>query len=62
VRDWAPLTEVPEELDQSKMTAVKNLPESVKALMRSGPQTLRDKTDPSYMRPLKVDRSRIMKP
>lgn len=61
VRDWAPLTEVPDELDQSKMTAVKNLPESVKAVMRSGPQTLRDRTDPSYMRPLKVDRSRIMK-
>jgi len=61
VRDWAPLTEIPDELDQSKMTAVKNVPEAVKALMRSGPQTRRDRSDPSYMRPLKVDRSRIMK-
>ena len=59
VRDWAPLDEIPSELDQSKMTAVKNLPETVKTLMRTGPQTSRDCSDPSYMRPLRVDRSRI---
>jgi ketosteroid isomerase-like protein len=59
VRDWAPLEEIPTDLDQSKMTAVKNLSETIKTLMRTGPQTSRDRSDPSYMRPLKVDRSRV---
>jgi len=60
IRDWAPLDEIPTDLDQSKMTAVKNLPERILTLMRTGPQTTRDRSDPSYMRPLKVDRSRVI--
>lgn len=53
LRDWAPLKEIPETLDQSKMTVVE-LDEKTRAHMRSGPQPGRDKTDPSYMRPLVV--------
>lgn len=61
VRDWAPLKEIPETLDQSQMTSVKNLSEAVKTLMRTGPQVSRDRNDPSYMRPLRVDRGRLPK-
>jgi ketosteroid isomerase-like protein len=59
VRDWAPLEKTLERLDQSELTAVKGLPEEIKTLMRTGAQISRDKNDPSYMRPLKVDRSRL---
>lgn len=59
IRDWAQLDKIPESLDQSAMTAVQNLPEHVVDLMRSGPQPRRDETDPSYERPLTVDRSRV---
>src|SRR5690606_33189536 len=61
VRDWAPLDAIPESLDQSQMTAVRNLPDHIKTLMRTGPQVSRDRNDPSYARPLKVDRPRIEK-
>lgn len=61
VRDWAPLKEIPATLDQSQMTSVKNLSEAVKTLMRTGPQVSRDRNDPSYMRPLRVDRGRVPK-
>lgn len=58
VRDWAPLTETPEVLDQSTLTVVK-LDERTKALMRSGYQSARDRTDPSYSRPLTIDLGRV---
>lgn len=60
LRDWAQLKDIPTSLDQSKMTAVKDLPESIIALMRNGPQTSRDRQDPSYARPLQVDRTRVL--
>jgi ketosteroid isomerase-like protein len=59
VRDWAPLDKVPDRLDQSELTSVKGLPEAIKTLMRTGAQVSRDRHDPSYMRPLTVDRSRV---
>jgi ketosteroid isomerase-like protein len=59
IRDWAPLNEVPEPLDQSQMTVVKNLPDHIKELMRTGPQPSRDRTDPSYQRPLTLDPVRL---
>ncbi|MCO6381770.1 nuclear transport factor 2 family protein [Oceanicola sp. 502str15] len=59
LRDWAPLEAIPASLDQSSMTAVKNLPDGVKRLMQEGPQTSRDRSDPSYSRPLAVDRARV---
>jgi hypothetical protein len=58
VRDWAPLTEIPEQLDQAAMTVVKDLPEEIKDLMRSGSQPSRDRSDVSYERPLTIDPAR----
>jgi hypothetical protein len=59
IRDWAPLKEIPDQLDQSAMTAVKNLDESIKELMRTGPQPTTDRSDPSYDRPLTIDPARL---
>lgn len=59
VRDWAPLKHVPESLDQSQLTSVKTLSDEIKTLMQTGPQVSRDRDDPSYMRPLSVDQSRL---
>lgn len=56
VRDWAPLAEIHETLDQSKLTVVP-LSEATTALLRSGAQPARDRTDPSYQRPLKPRQS-----
>lgn len=50
VRDWAPLSAVPDELDQSTMTVVP-LDEEMRQRMRSGSQPSRDRHDPSYERP-----------
>ena len=58
VRDWAPLAQTPKVLDQSALTAVKLDPRT-KALIDSAPQTARDRSDPSYMRPLKIAQSRL---
>lgn len=58
VRDWAPLAEVPEVLDQSTLTIV-TLDDRTRELMRSGMQTTRDKSDPSYLRPLTIDPARL---
>lgn len=55
VRDWAPLPEIHETLDQSKLTVVP-LSEATIALLRSGAQPARDRTDPSYQRPLMARR------
>jgi ketosteroid isomerase-like protein len=59
IRDWAQLESIPEVMDQSTMTAVKNLPPAVVELMRTGPQPSRNTDDPSYLRPLAIDRSRL---
>jgi ketosteroid isomerase-like protein len=61
VRDWAPLTEIPEVLDQAAMTVVKDLPEAIKELMRSGAQPSRDRNDVSYDRPLRIDPARMQR-
>jgi ketosteroid isomerase-like protein len=53
LRDWAPLAEIPDVLDQSSMTVVL-LDAATKARMRAGPQPARDRSDPSYLRPLQV--------
>jgi hypothetical protein len=58
VRDWAPLTEAPEQLDQSALTVVKGLDERVAELLRSGAQPARDRSDASYDRPLTIDAAR----
>ena len=59
IRDWAPLEAIPDQLDQAAMTAVKDLPERIKTLMRTGPQPRRDRSDISYQRPLVIDPSRL---
>jgi len=51
VRDWAPLSEIPDVLDQASMTAVPLTPE-IAELVRAGAQITRDRADPSYQRPL----------
>jgi len=51
VRDWAPLKEIPDTLDQAALTIVA-LDDRTKAMMRAGAQSTRDRSDPSYLRPL----------
>ena len=53
VRDWAPLSAVPQTLDQSTMTVVP-LDAKTRARMQAGRQPARNKSDPSYLRPLTV--------
>jgi ketosteroid isomerase-like protein len=59
VRDWAPLDEIPQSLDASAMTVVKNLDEATRQLMRTGAQPRRDRSDVSYQRPLTIDPARV---
>jgi hypothetical protein len=59
VRDWAPLEEIPETLDQVALTVVKSLDERTKELMRTGAQPARDRSDASYERPLRIDPGRL---
>ncbi len=59
IRDWAPLTEIPDSLDQSKMTIVKIQDEALRAIMRGGPQPSRDRNDISYQRPLIIPAERV---
>ena len=59
IRDWAPLTEIPDSLDQSKMTIVKIQDEALRAIMRGGPQPSRDRNDISYQRPLTIPPERV---
>jgi hypothetical protein len=60
VRDWAPLPEQPDFDDPSTLTAIRAvLPPAVQEFMRSGPKVTRDRTDPSYDRPLTVDPERL---
>lgn len=59
LRDWAPISEICEPLDQSKLTVVQNQPEAILALMRNGPQPSRDRNDLSYQRPLTIPAERV---
>jgi SnoaL-like domain len=60
VRDWAPLAERPDFDDPSTMTAIRAvLPPAVREFMATGPRVTRDRQDPSYDRPLKVDQERL---
>jgi SnoaL-like domain len=61
VRDWAPLKQIPEELDQAALTAVAGLDERTKELMRTGFQPTRDRSDVSYARPLTIDPARAQR-
>jgi ketosteroid isomerase-like protein len=58
VRDWAPLERIPETMDPAAMTAVKDLDERTKELMRTGARPRRDRQDVSYQRPLTIDPAR----
>jgi len=60
VRDWAPLDTQPDPADPSTMTAIRHaLPPAVLAFMRTGPLPARDRSDPSYDRPLRIDPDRV---
>jgi hypothetical protein len=60
LRDWAMLEERPDMADLSSFTSTRSLlPEKVRAFMNGGMASTRDRGDPSYMRPFKVDRSRL---
>ncbi|HKS99357.1 MAG TPA: nuclear transport factor 2 family protein [Rugosimonospora sp.] len=59
VRDWAPLETQPDPGDPSTMTAIRgSLPPAVIEFMRTGPLPTRDRADPSYHRPLRIDPAR----
>jgi hypothetical protein len=59
LRDWAGLDKAPDMSDLSSMTSTRNeLSAEMRAFMNGGLGSKRDKTDPSYMRPLKLDASR----
>jgi len=61
LRDWAPLEEQPDPEDPSTMTAIRSaLPPAVLAFMRGGPLPTRDRADPSYDRPLRIDAGRVV--
>lgn len=59
IRDWAPLKEIPDSLDQSKMSVVKLLDPIHLALLSQGPQPVRDRNDVSYQRPLTISPERV---
>jgi hypothetical protein len=60
IRDWAPLPTQPDPADPSTMTAIRDvLPPAVREFMASGPLSTRDRSDPSYARPLRHNPARI---
>jgi hypothetical protein len=60
VRDWTPSAEPPDLADPSTLTAVSAaLSPAVLSFMRGAAQSSRDRTDPSYLRPLTIDHDRI---
>ena len=62
VRDWAPLDDAPDPEDPSTMTAIRSsLPPDVLEFMCTGPLPTRDQRDPSYSRPLTIDRERVVR-
>ena len=60
LRDWAMTDERPDMNDLSSFTSTRALlPPDVRAFMNGGPGPKRDRTDPSYQRPLRADPERI---
>lgn len=60
LRDWAMMDERPDMNDLSSFTSTRALlPPEVIAFMNGGPGPKRDRTDPSYQRPLRVDPERV---
>jgi SnoaL-like domain len=60
VRDWAPLAERPDMADPSTFIATRALlPREMLEFVQGGPRVARDRTDPSYDRPLTIDPERI---
>lgn len=60
LRDWAAMDERPDMSDLSSFTSTRALlPPEVRAFMNCGPGPKRDRTDPSYDRPLYVDPERL---
>ncbi|WP_417207692.1 nuclear transport factor 2 family protein [Antarctobacter sp.] len=59
LRDWSMMDEIPDIADLSSFTSTRaSLPEAVRAFMNAGRATARDRSDPSYDRPLTVDPAR----
>ncbi len=59
LRDWAPLPEPAESLDQSRMTIVQGQDDVIVGLLRHGMQPSRSRDDPSYARPLRISPDRV---
>ena len=60
VRDWALLDERVDIDDQSSFTSTRaSLPPKIRAFMNAGSAPRRDRTDPSYRRPLHADPERL---
>ena len=59
LRDWAMLDERPDMDDLTSFTSTRtSLPEEMRAFMNAGMGSKRDRTDPSYQRPLRIDPER----
>ena len=60
LRDWANLDERPDMNDLTSFTSTRAiLSDEVRAFMNGGPASRRDRTDPSYQRPLRADFDRV---
>jgi hypothetical protein len=60
LRDWSMMDERPDIDDLSSFTSTRALlSEEMRAFMNGGPGAKRDRSDPSYQRPLKVDPERL---
>ena len=60
LRDWGMLDEPPDMEDLSSFTSTRALlSEQMRAFMNAGVGPKRDRTDPSYQRPLRVDPERV---
>lgn len=59
LRDWSMMDEIPDLGDLSSFTSTRaSLPEAVRDFMNGGRAATRDRMDPSYDRPLVVERAR----
>jgi ketosteroid isomerase-like protein len=60
LRDWGMMDELPDMNDLSSFTSTRALlSNEERALMNGGPAAKRDRTDPSYWRPLEADPERV---
>lgn len=60
LRDWANLDERPDMNDLTSFTSTRAiLSDEVRAFMNGGPASRRDRSDPSYQRPLRADVDRV---